>query len=371
MSVPKADPSVLQVVLTLNPGGTERLVLELVKRLAGQSRQAVCCLDEAGTWGEALRADGTQVTVLGRQPGFHPSLARRLAAAAREVEADVLHCHQYSPFVYGALVRVARPGLRLVFTEHGRLSDAPPSPKRRAMNPVLAHAASHIASVSHDLKRHMVAEGLPEARIEVVHNGIELGPAPAGDAAAELRRRLELPSDAFVVGTVARLDPVKHLQTLVDAAGQLAQRGRQIHVVVVGDGPERATLERETQARGVKHALHFLGHRDDARAFLPGLDVYVNCSISEGISLTILEAMAASVPVVATAVGGTPEIVTDQVGRLVPPRDPLALAAELDTLATQPALREALGRAARARVAEHFTIETMTERYLRMYRGDA
>ena len=88
----------------------------------------------------------------------------------------MLHCHQYSPFVYGALARLARPGLRVVFTEHGRLSDAPPSRKRRLLNPAIARAASRIASVSHDLKRHMVAEGLPERRIEVVHNGIDAGP---------------------------------------------------------------------------------------------------------------------------------------------------------------------------------------------------
>ncbi len=135
-----------------------------------------------------------------------------------------------------------------------------------------------------------------------------------------------MPADALVVGTVARLDPVKHLQTLVEAVAQLAHRGRQVHVLVIGDGPERDSLERETRARRLEHAVHFLGHRDDARAWLPGMDVYVNSSISEGISLTILEAMAAGVPVVATAVGGTPEIVTDEVGRLVPARDPSALA---------------------------------------------
>lgn len=365
------SPSVLQVVLSLNPGGTERLVLDLVKRLAGDSRQAVCCLDAAGAWGEALKASGTPVTTLGRQPGFHPSLARRLAAAARQVDADVLHCHQYSPFVYGALARLGRPGFRIVFTEHGRLSDAPPSRKRRLLNPLLSHAATRIASVSHDLKRHMVAEGLPEHRIEVVHNGIDLGPGPASDAGAELRRRLALPADALVVGTVARLDPVKHLQALVEATAQLVGRGRQVHAVIVGDGQERGPLEQETRARGLEHAVHFLGHRDDARAYLPGLDVFVNTSISEGISLTILEAMAAGVPVVATAVGGTPEVVTDQVGRLVPARDPAALAAALETLAADPSLRAMLGRAARARVAGHFTIEAMTARYLTMYRGDA
>jgi L-malate glycosyltransferase len=364
-------PSVLQVVLSLNPGGTERLVLELVERLAGESRQAVCCLDEAGAWGEALESDGTPVRSLRRQPGFHPWLAKRLAAAARDVRADVLHCHQYSPFVYGALARFLRPGLRVVFTEHGRLSDAPPSRKRRLLNPVIAHAASKIASVSHDLKRHMVAEGLPEDRIEVVHNGIELGPEPASHAAADLRRRLDLPGDALIVGTVARLDPVKHLQTLVEAAAQLANRGRQVHVLVIGDGPERDRLERETRTRRLEHAVHFLGHRDDARTWLPGLDVYVNSSVSEGISLTILEAMAAGLPTVATAVGGTPEIVTGEVGLLVPARDPSAVASALEVLADQPSVRATLGRAARARVAEHFTIETMTARYLRMYRGDA
>ncbi len=288
------------------------------------------------------------------------------------MKADVLHCHQYSPFVYGSLARLVRPGLRIVFTEHGRLSDAAPSKKRRLLNPVIAHAAGHIASVSHDLKRHMVAEGLPEGRIEVVHNGIELGPEPASRAAADLRQRLDVPAGALVVGTVARLDPVKHLQTLVEAVSQLIDRGRQVHVA----GHRRRSGARPSRNAKhslgeLQHAVHFLGHRDDARAWLPGMDVYVNSSISEGISLTILEAMAAGVPVVATAVGGTPEIVTDEVGRLVPARDPSALAEALEALADRPSLRATLGRAARARVAEHFTIETMTARYLRMYRGDA
>ena len=365
------SPSVLQVVLTLNPGGTERLVLDLVRRLADRSRQAVCCLDEAGAWGEELRAGGTPVTVLGRRPGFHPTLARGIASAAGDAGATVLHCHQYSPFVYGALARLRRPGLRVVFTEHGRLSDAPPSRKRRMLNPVLARAATRIVSVSHDLKRHMVSEGLPETRIEVVHNGIDLGPPPDPNAALALRQRLHFRSDAFVAGTVARLDPVKHLQALVEAVGLLRQRGRESYAGVVGDGPERGRLEAETRARGLERAIHFLGHRDDARTFLPGLDVYVNSSVSEGISLTILEAMAAGVPVVATRVGGTPEIVDDEVGRLVPSRDAAALADAMAGLAGQPAVRQSLGRAARARVVERFTIEAMVDRYLQLYRGEA
>jgi glycosyltransferase involved in cell wall biosynthesis len=362
-------PSVLQVVLTLNPGGTERLVLDLVRRLGDRSRQSVCCLDEAGLWGDELARSGTFVSVLGRQPGFHPLLARGIARAARQTDATVLHCHQYTPFVYGALARLARPGLRIVFTEHGRLSDAPPSSKRRLVNPLIAHAATRIASVSHDLKRHMVAEGLPESRIEVVHNGIEVGPPPDRDGALALRSELGLSPGDIVVGTVARLDPVKHLQSLVEAVA-IARQGRlPVVALVVGDGAERGRIESEARSRGLDREVHFLGHRDDARRYLQAMDIYVNSSVSEGISLTILEAMAAGLPVVATAVGGTPEIVDDAVGRLVPSRDAASLASAVGVLAAQPALRASLGETARARVLERFTIEAMVDRYLGLYLG--
>lgn len=362
-------PSVLQVVLSLNPGGTERLVLDLVRRLGDRSRQAVCCLDVAGLWGEELAASGTLVSALDRQPGFHPMLARGIAAAVTQSGASVLHCHQYTPFVYGALARLARPGLRIVFTEHGRLSDAPASPKRRLVNPWLSRAATHITSVSHDLKRHMVAEGLPSARIEVVHNGIAVGSAPDRAAATALRRELSLVPDDVVVGSVARLDPVKHLQTLVEAVDLLRSQGQHAVALIVGDGPERGHLEAEVRARSLEGEVHFLGHREDARRWLPAMDIYVNCSISEGISLTILEAMAAGVPVVATSVGGTPEIVDDQVGRLVPSRNAAALSSAIATLARQPALRAELGVAARTRVIERFTIESMVNRYFELYQG--
>ena len=120
------EPRILQVVLSLNAGGTERLVLELVKRLHADMPMAVCCLDAAGLWGEQLRESGVAVDALNRRPGFHPLLGRHIARAAARHRADVIHCHHYSPFVYSALARLWRPNLRIVFTEHGRLSDAPP-----------------------------------------------------------------------------------------------------------------------------------------------------------------------------------------------------------------------------------------------------
>lgn len=365
--MPRPRPSVLQVLLALNPGGTERLVLELVKRLRSEFPMSVCCLDVAGTWGEALSTEGTPVRVLNRQPGFHPGLGMRLRAVARDTGATVLHCHQYSPFVYACLARTMSPGLRLIFTEHGRLNDAPPSSKRRVANPALGLLATRILSVSHDLKRHMVAEGLPASRIDVVHNGIDVGPRPSPEMRADVRRALGVTADTCVLVTIARLDPVKDLGTLIRAVAALRAASQPVALVIVGDGPERQSLESLVADLSLQAVVTLLGHRDDARRWLAGGDIYVNSSISEGVSLTLLEAMAAGLPVIATSVGGTPEVIDGTSGRLVPPRDSGSLAAEILTLVRDGDARAAHGRAARHRVESSFTLDAMIEAYARLY----
>jgi hypothetical protein len=129
---------VLQVVLSLNPGGTERLVVELASRLHREMPMMVCCLDTAGTWACDLEEQGIAVRALGRAPGFRPALGRAIARLSAAHRADVIHAHHYSPFVYSCLSRFWRAGPRVVFTEHGRLSDSGPSPKRRLANRALA-----------------------------------------------------------------------------------------------------------------------------------------------------------------------------------------------------------------------------------------
>src|SRR5206468_2914697 len=204
-----------------------------------------------------------------------------------------LHCHHYSPYVYGLVATLLRRGAGLVFTEHGRLSDQAPSRKRRRINPLLERFRGEIFAVSGDLKRHMVAEGFSDARVSVVHNGIEVGPP----------------------------------------------------------------VQPEDRARAVERTVVFTRFRADARQLLPALDLFANSSIHEGLSLTILEAMACELPVVATRVGGTPEAVADaQTGLLVPPRAPQALADALLALAASPERRRAMGCAGRLRAIQHFTL---------------
>jgi glycosyltransferase involved in cell wall biosynthesis len=357
----------MQVVLTLEPGGTERLTIDLVQRLSDRFRMSVCCLDQAGAWAAELTAAGVPVVALARQAGFRPLLGARIARLASTFGASVLHCHHYSPFVYGAVATMCDPRLRLVYTEHGRLSDEPPRLKRTLANRLLGRFPAPMFAVSQALREHMLAEGLPE-RVGVIHNGIAVGPLPGQDDRRRARRELGVGDTASVIGTIARLDPVKDLASLVEAFAEVRMRNEAAHLAVVGDGPEGPALEALVRARGLEQVVHFSGYRADARTLLAGFDVFVNSSVTEGVSLTILEAMAAGLPVVATAVGGTPEVVIEgETGHLVPPRSSPAIASALVALLASDSQRASFGRAGRSRVEARFTIGRMVEDYAREY----
>jgi len=369
---PAAVPTahVMQVVLRLTPGGTERLVLEICKRVREEFNVTVCCLDDEGEWAGDLRAEGIEVIALRRQSGFRPSVGRRIAALAEERHVDLLHCHQYSPFVYGWIASQLNRRLKVVYTEHGRLSDAPPSWKRRLINPMLSHLNGEIVAVSHELRDYMLMSRFAAMRVGVIHNGIEPGPAPSRAERLRARRVLGVDDTAFVVMAVARLDPVKDFPTLVEAFAIARRQLPHARLVIVGDGPERARLEACVDASHLAASVDIIGYRSGVRQLLPAADLYVSSSISEGISITILEAMAARVPVVATAVGGTPEVVptTGEGGILVPSRDPGRLAAAIVSLERDPATRAEMAAAGRRRLESSFNLDRMVGDYVRTYR---
>jgi L-malate glycosyltransferase len=361
------SPTVIQVVLSLSPGGTERLVVELARRLQPSFGMAVCCLDSPGSWAHLLTDRGIPVIALNRRPGFRPLLGRAIAQFAADRRATVMHCHHYSPFVYGTLARLWRRS-GMVFTEHGRLNDDRPSKRRKLANRLFDRAPARIFAVSSDLRTFMIEEGFSREHVDVIRNGIDLGPLPSAGSRVDARSRLGISHDEFVIGAIGRLDPVKSLETLIDAMPLMTRGGRRVRLVLIGEGPERDRLEAHVAAAGASGAVTFTGHRSDVRELLPALDVYVNCSVFEGISLTILEAMAAQLPVVASRVGGTPEVVVDgECGYLVEPRDPRALAGAVSNLRDHPELGLAFGRAARARVEKHFSIDRMVQQYADVY----
>jgi glycosyltransferase involved in cell wall biosynthesis len=223
-------------------------------------------------------------------------------------------------------------------------------------------------TVSHDLRRWLIdVIGIAASQVVTIHNGVDpVRFTDDGDRAA--RTALGLPLDAVVAGTVGRLDPVKDQIGVLEAFACLRDKWPRALLVIVGDGPCRGALEARSRRPDLVGRVRLLGERADVPDILRAIDIYMLPSIAEGISNTVLEAMASGLPVIATAVGGNPELVDDGVtGTLVPVGDRPALAGALAAYLGDPHLRMVHGKAGRARAATEFSLERMAQRYRALY----
>jgi glycosyltransferase involved in cell wall biosynthesis len=215
----------------------------------------------------------------------------------------------------------------------------------------------------------IVNEGIPEQRVEVIYNGVDTAVYESAIARDEARRRLQLGSDEFVIIQVARLDYLKDHGTALRALARIVTRHPRIRLVLVGDGPERAAIESRIAELRLGEHVRLLGTRSDVNQLLPAADLFLLTSISEGIPLTIIEAMAAGLPVVATDVGGMSEVVANgETGYLAPAQNAAALAERVLYLAERPGHCRQLGLAGQQRARVEFDESRMCAQYERQYR---
>ncbi len=282
----------------------------------------------------------------------------RLALQVRRLtrSADLVHTHLVHADVYGAL-----GARRLVSTKHN--DDPFRAGAFRFVERALARRASRIVAITDALARFQVERvGLPADKIEVIHYGLDQLPSAWGTNASDT-----IPDEAKVLLAVCRLEPQKGVDVAVRALPAIVARHPETHLVVLGEGPERSTLER--LARSLEVPLHLPGRVPDVSAWLRRADVLVHPVRWEGFGLALLEAMLASLPVVASRVSSIPEIVVDgETGRLVPPDDPEALARAMTEVLDQPRDYGARGR---QRAQEEFSVARMVERTLAIYEAAA
>jgi len=360
---------IAHITFDMRIGGAERVIYNLVENTdRSKFDVSVLCLDQpVGPFGLRLKEKGYQISTLGRKPGFDLSLIRKVRDCIVSNKIDILHCHQYTPYVYG-LMGSAFTKKKIVFTEHGRFYPDKRKFKRTLVNPVLSRYTDRIIAISEATKDALVKfENISKDRIGVVYNGIEDGNR-VPEKKENLRRSFGIGENGFVMGTAARLDSIKNHPMMIKGLKRIQQDSPETYLFIVGDGPERAGLETLVTELGLSSRVIFTGFREDTSFFYRMMDVFLLTSFSEGTAMTLLEAMAAGLPCIATGVGGNLEIVKEgETGFIIPSGDEKALTEKINLLIRDKKLREELGQACRKRFEENFTVKKMVKEYEKIY----
>jgi glycosyltransferase involved in cell wall biosynthesis len=373
------DPSdtrlrVVTLLDSLGSGGAERVALELATGFDPARIDSIMCVSRSfdavdAAWLEAesrLRDSGIRVLQLPRRRTSDLLAWRPLMSLLRSERVHVLHAHMFGSSLWGSVIGRAAGVPAVVTHDHGWVG-----PRSRAemalQRQVIARASDAVIAVSrHTLEQLIERVRIPAEKLVFIANGIAQPPEPAG---ASIRRELGIGADDPVIGSVGMMRAQKALEVLIEAVAILVRDGFPTLVLALaGQGPERPRLEAVAAGLGITDHVRWLGLRTDIPDVIATFDVAASSSDFEGSPLAIMEFMAAARPIVATAVGGVPDLIEDGVhGRLVPPRDPHALAGAIAELLRDRARAAEMGQRARERRESEFAIRTMVQRVEALY----
>jgi len=380
--------TVLRVIARLNVGGPALHVAYLTEGLAERGYDTTLVAGSLAYGEESMahvaRRRGARIVTL-------PHLAREvsplndllavwhLAKLIRAQRPQIVHTHTAKAGAVGRVAALlagnARPPI-VVHTFHGHVLRGYFNPLTtlafRTLERWLATVTTRLIAVSPEVRDDLVRLGVaPREKFSVIRLGIELGERVGGDDAArrETRRRLGISPDAFVVGWVGRMTAVKRTEDVLLAFRGLLDRGVDARLCLIGDGPDRRGLERRAHQLGITRRCLFVGYQDDVAPYYEAIDALLLPSVNEGTPVSVIEALAAQRPAVATRVGGIPDVVRDGVdGYLVDVGDAETLAARLAELAADPAKRDAMGSEGRKRVLERYAVERLVDDVDALYR---
>ncbi len=365
---------ILYVIGSLNLGGSERHLLHLATRLdRTRFKPMICCLVETGPLFAVAQGRGVPCVCLHlrltrRRIGTAWRLVRGLARLIRLMRHErVVIVEGYLFLAYALAIPcawLARVPVRIA-QRRGLHTSKPPWPGRRLLERIVNRLTTQVVANSRAVARDtMEDESLPAGRIHVIHNGVDVPPDPVSEDV----RHPALPADRRIILCVANLIHYKGHLDLLAAAAAVLPAFPDAALVLVGEGSVRGAIEEAVARSGLQGRVQLLGRREDVPALLAAADLFVLPSHEEGFPNALLEAMAYGLPVVATAVGGTLEIVEDGVsGILVPPRSPAALAQAIATLLGDPAAARRMGQAGRARAAKLFPLDRMVQETETLY----
>jgi glycosyltransferase involved in cell wall biosynthesis len=360
---------VLHAIETPGTGGAERVLVDIARSLSSNFVSLGLGLVDGWTI-QQLRANGIETHVLPLTRSFDLSWPRRFAKFLREKRIDVVHCHEFTTTCYAAL-GCAIASVPLIATVHGKNYWPERAYRRTALRWAMRRSQAFVA-VSKDLQQFMVSTlGVREQRITVVTNGIDLSNFRP-EASDEMRQLHGASPDDIVVVCVGALEPVKAHDVLLEAFANAKREVPSLKLWLVGEGYLRDSLEKRSHELELSESVRFLGWQTQVSALIRAADFTVLPSHSEGMPLAVIESLACSRAVVATRVGGTGEIVSDDVsGILIAPGSVSELQQSIVRLARDPALRDRLAREGLVQARKHFSLTSMVARYEELYRAAA
>lgn len=370
-------PLIAHVLHRFDIGGLENGVVNLINRIPPQQyRHAIIAMTDYTDFARRLTNPSVTLHALHKREGKDPGAYLRLWRLLRQLRPQIVHSRNLSAIEAAPIAALAGVPYR-VHGEHGRdVHDIDGKNRkylrlRRACQPFI----QRYIPLSQDLERWLIdTVGVPPAKVSQLYNGVDTERfSPVAVPDERVGNDAFFTEDSIVIGTAGRLMAVKDQPTLVRAFIRLLallpeQRDR-LRLLLVGEGPLRAQCETLIRAAGIDAQCWLSGARDDVSALMRRMDLFVLPSLAEGISNTILEAMASGLPVVATQVGGNAElVVAGETGALVPPDDPETMAKALAEYVKMPARMQSHGSAGRSRVETRFSMDAMVQRYLAVYR---
>ena len=378
-AAPGVPPLICHIIHRLAVGGLENGLVNLINNLpTGSYRHAIVCVTSATEFRNRIRNPDVAIYEIHKRPGKDIAAYGRMWRVLRRLKPKIVHTRNLPAL--DMIAPAALAGVKhFVHSEHG-LDTIEIDGKHfrynwlRRLSRILV---DRYITVSDDLNRWLRHEiGVPESRIETIYNGVDADrfcpPGPGNGPGRDVLPAGFAPEGTIVIGTIGRLDPLKNQLGLVEAFLQVLEKRpalrRNLRLVIVGDGDQRREIEAALYARNAHDLAWLPGFRDDTPALYRSFDIFVLPSLREGISNTLLEAMASGRPVIAARVGGNPEIVPEgKAGQLVPP-DPQSFADAILNYLDHPELMRAHGEGGRAHTLQNFSLQAMMEKYDRVYR---
>jgi len=360
---------IMHVILCLGVGGAEQLVYRMVTNSSKENRPVVCCLMFLGELGEQLKREGGRVYCRNHKGGIDFGIISWLKQIILDEKIDVIHAHTGTPYFYSVPAAKLVGGVKVVYTEHGRLYPERSNWKLSLINRLLALGTDHIVSISKSTAQAMNKyDKFPLDRIHIIHNGICIPDINNVVDVIVKRSSLGLSESCRVIGTAARIEEIKNIPMMLRAFQHVLKEIPDTYLLIAGKGSKEQELQALAEEKGISQNVKFIGLRSDLWEIYQIMDVFLLSSFSEGISVTLLEAMVSGVPSVVTDVGGNSEVVVDGVtGLLVRLNDDNAMAKCIIELLNNREKSLDYAAAAKERVANHFSFYGMMESYEMLY----